>query len=297
MRVVGCHRVGVGESGEFEIGPLETSREAVADAGEATRIGHLSDLHFGKPVDGGSAPARLERWLEAFEKAGVDVVVLSGDLVEQPGDRVGMLRVRHLLERAGMPRVVVPGNHDVGRPGGDGAFYELFGDYPRVERQAGVEFVLLDSLAGPPIEERSPFERLDIQRSGALSTGRVGDRQLRRAAGQLTADAALPRVLVVHHHLRAADEVPGDAPASSAPPDLMVPCLDADRLLDWAARHDVDLAFHGHQHAHWPPYTHEARTAVRYSGSSTRGRPAPRARIVDVAPTREETTIWECALQ
>ena len=296
MQLVGSHHLEYGDTGNLEtLDPLDSPPSTLPDADDTIRLGHLSDPHYGKPLDDGEVPAILEEWLEAFADSDVDVVVLSGDLVETPGDRVGMLRIRRLLEETDLPWVVVPGNHDIVRPSQHGPFGDLFGAYPRIERHAGVEFVLLDSLAEPTVDERTPFERLDLQQTGSLSTGRVGDRQLRRATGQLSGSSEIPRVLVVHHHLRSADDVPGDTPTADAPTALMVPCLDAKQVTRWAAHHDVRLAFHGHQHAHWPPYVVEDQTVVLNSGSSTRGKPTRRARIVDVDPADGPTRIWEVA--
>ena len=125
----------------------------------AVRLGHLSDFHLGKPLAGATVPEVVGRWLADFEAAGVDAIVFSGDLVEIPDRRAPMLWMRRMLDASGIPWVTVPGNHDVRDPG-RGPFYELFGDYPRLERHAGVAFLLLDSMAGLPADERNPFERL-----------------------------------------------------------------------------------------------------------------------------------------
>ncbi|MFB6372308.1 MAG: metallophosphoesterase [Bradymonadaceae bacterium] len=258
----------------------------------AIRLGHISDFHYGKPPKHEEpVPETIATWLADFEEAGVDAVVVSGDLVERPGDRVAMLRMRHLLETSALPCVAVPGNHDIPRPGGDAAFYELFGDYPRIERHAGVDFILLDSLAGLPIRDRTPYERLDYQRDGIPTRGKVGEAQLRRATGLLSG-ADRPRVLVVHHHLHEQDDLLDDPPPG-APPRLMVPCLDADDVLEWAARHGVRTAFHGHRHPHWPPYVERDRVVVFNSGSATRVKPMRRGRLVDVVPGEGPRTVWE----
>ena len=269
--------------------------ELPASDADTLRLGHLSDFHLGKPLEEGDVPTVVGRWLGDFAEAGVDLVVVSGDLVERPGFRSPLLRIRNLLEESGLPWVVVPGNHDVAHPGQPEAFYELFGHYPRVERRAGLEVVLLDSMGGLPVDERRPFDRLEALRSGFYMQGGVGEAQLERADAMLSEKPSGPRILVVHHHLRAADDVLDDPREVAAPPALMVPCLDARRLLDWAADRDVRLAFHGHRHAHWPIYAAEDRIACLNSGSSTRGKPTRRARIVDLAADASSATVWELA--
>lgn len=276
----------------IEVEDLERADRVSPRAGDGLRIGHLSDFHLGKPVEGAGVPERIGEWLDAFRASEVDVVVYTGDLVEEPDDRVGMLRVRYLLEASGIPWVVVPGNHDIARPGGESPYYELFGPYPRVERIAGAEFILLDSFGALAVSERSPFDRLDAGKTGAYSKGRVGSGQLAAVEGRLTPASDRPRILVVHHHLTAEENVVDEPSGSSAPDALMVPCLDAEVVLDWASRFEVVAAFHGHMHAHWPPYAADEGPVVFNSGSSTRGKPDPRARIVDLA-SDGGGTVWE----
>lgn len=259
------------------------------------RLGHLSDFHLGKPLEGAPVPERVERWLETLAEAGTDLVVVSGDLIEEPGVRIDLLRMRRCLERGGLPWVVVPGNHDVAEPGRAGPFGELFGRYPRVERHAGVDVVLLDSFGGYPVEERTPFERLQAAEMGSYSRGRVGRGQLERAEAQLAGSSgehARPRILVVHHHLAAERDVTGESHHEDLPTDMMVPTLDAPEVLRWARRMGIRAAFHGHIHRFWPPYVRR-NVVVLNSGSSTRGRPVPRARLVDLDGDGEVARIWD----
>jgi 3',5'-cyclic AMP phosphodiesterase CpdA len=220
-----------------------------------------------------------------METAEADVLVVSGDLVEEPGARVDLLEVAHRLDSSGIPWVVVPGNHDVAEPGRDGAFGEFFGSYPRVERHAGVDFVLLDSFGGYPVGERTPFERLEAQSQGCYSRGRVGAEQLEAAEARLRGarvdgSEERPRVLVVHHHLADEEAVTGQSHRDKYPTGLMAPCRDAYEVLAWSRKMGVQAAFHGHIHRWWPAYVREDIVALN-SGSSTRGRPRPRARLAD----------------
>jgi 3',5'-cyclic AMP phosphodiesterase CpdA len=279
------------EAGERASGSTETLPD-VAD--REARIGHLSDLHVGKLVEEGpEAPAALEHWLTVFHDVGVDLCVVSGDLVETPGDRVGLIRVRQQLDASGLPWVVVPGNHDVAEPGRPGAFGELFGSYPRVERHAGLDVVLFDSMGGFPADERGPYERLVGSRF-CYMRGRIDKRQLARASARLGETATRPRLLVLHHHLAPRVEIRPDAPPSSAPAKLMVPLLNADRLLEWASRHDVQLIVHGHRHRHWPCYVRRD-IPVFNTGSATRGKPQRRARLVDWAIDGARARVYELA--
>ena len=248
------------------------------------RIAHCSDFHFGKPPrDEISSERAASWWLAEFQRRDADVIVMSGDLVETPGDRDRLRTVHGMLEATGLPYVVVPGNHDVPEPGHPGPFEALFGAYPRVERIEGVEFVLVDSMRGIPTEHRSPEDVANHAENGAYSKGRVGVEQL-AALDELLDTTDDPRVLVVHHHLRvnAPTEV-GFEEAPTAPDGLMAPMEDAPGLLDWAEGRGVRLVFHGHKHNLWEPYEPRDGVLVLNSGTSTRGKPGRprRARLVD----------------
>ncbi len=250
------------------------------------RIAHCSDFHFGKPTrDEVSAERAASWWLAEFQRREADVVVLSGDLVETPGDRERLRQVHGMLEGTGIPYVVVPGNHDVSEPGMSGPFEALFGTFPRVERIGGVEFVLVDSMGGIPVEHRSPEDMANHAQNGAYSKGRVGIEQLAALDELITVGTRAPRVLVVHHHLREnAPTVVGFEDEPTAPEGLMGPLEDARGLLDWAEKRDVRLVFHGHKHNFWEPYEPRDGVMVLNSGTSTRGEKGRerRARVVEL---------------
>ena len=74
----------------------------------ATRILHVSDLHFGA----GNEPI-LERGLVALiERVDPEVVIASGDLTNR-GRRDEHDRAAAFLKRLGPPVLAVPGNHDI----------------------------------------------------------------------------------------------------------------------------------------------------------------------------------------
>ncbi|MFW5967179.1 MAG: metallophosphoesterase family protein [Persicimonas sp.] len=266
---------------------------------DVCRLGHLSDFHFGKPTDDGLPNEEaVERWLDAFEKARVDALAVTGDLVETPGDREGLERAKRLLEAASFRCLVIPGNHDIAHPGKEGPFEELFGPYPRVERAAGAAFLLFDSMGGLPEAERSDRERRDAAERGAFSRGAVGEKQRRRIEEDLGEKPPFGRVVLVHHHLRYnAPTATGWEPDPASPHGFMSPLADARRHLGWAATR-ARLVLHGHKHNFWEPYRPLRGLVVLNSGTAVQAKPGRRrrGRIVDLAADRDALTIHDLAL-
>ena len=249
------------------------------------RIGHISDFHLGKPsYDEITARRALEWWLEEFERREVDLVVVSGDLVETPGDEARLRQCRSMFESSGHDVVVVPGNHDVPEPGQPGPFEEHFGVFPRVVTQSGVQLLLFDSMRGIPVEHRSPDDCAEQQINGAYSKGRIGVEQVAAIDERLASfDQAPVRLLVVHHHLRTNAPTPvGREEDPTAPRGLMAPLEDAEALLDWATDRGVRVIFHGHKHNYWEPYEPRPGLTVLNTGTATRGKASRRrhARLV-----------------
>ncbi|HLI19659.1 MAG TPA: metallophosphoesterase [Stellaceae bacterium] len=81
------------------------------------RIVHSSDVHvsegFTEPLHKGDGTAGLRVVLAAARSARADVVLLAGDTFENNRLSDGLLdRATRLLADAGMPVVILPGNHD-----------------------------------------------------------------------------------------------------------------------------------------------------------------------------------------
>ena len=257
------------------------------------RLAHLSDLHIGQQVDDERLMpmATFRIWLERLQRYEVDLLIVSGDLVERPGDRYGMTRARAMLDDCGVPWLVVPGNHDIKRPGHHDAFNDVFGTYPRLERRCGVDFVLLDSMAGLPLEERDATERL-YGDYVCYTEGRIGPAQLdamSRALAERRRER--PRAIVLHHHVmrQHADLMPLTPKQAGITEDLfgtMKTLMDADALFAWARAHRVRTIYHGHKHLFQQPGLREGNVLVLNAGSSTLRRGIQRARLVDHLPGR-----------
>lgn len=84
-----------------------------ARQGREVRIALVSDVHICDGTNGPVYRARFERAIASVNEAGVDVVMVAGDLTEngRPGQREEFLRLSHGFKA---PVCYVPGNHDVG---------------------------------------------------------------------------------------------------------------------------------------------------------------------------------------
>ena len=83
----------------------------------ALRVVHSSDLHVGEgftePLHKGDGTAGLRVVLAAARAAAADLAILAGDTFEHNRLSAGLLdRAAALLAEAGMPVVILPGNHD-----------------------------------------------------------------------------------------------------------------------------------------------------------------------------------------
>jgi 3',5'-cyclic AMP phosphodiesterase CpdA len=280
-----CAECGAPSPRAFEV--RERTERALARPEGAIRIGHLSDLHIGQRTSEHLDPLAWFRiWLERFREHEVDAVVVSGDLVHRPADREGLLGARAVLEESGLPWVVVPGNHDISRPGWSEVFHEIYGRYPRVETLAGVTFVLLDSMAGLPMAERELAEKLygDVV---CYTEGRIGRRQLAAADALLERSDDDHRVLVLHHHLTRQHPDPMFEAPLVGPVldedlfDTMKTLHDAEEVCQWAAARRVRVVLHGHKHLFQQPGVRDGGIVVLNGGSSTLER-RKRARLVDM---------------
>lgn len=192
-----------------------------------------------------------------------------------------------LLRDSGLRWAVIPGNHDVERPGQPGTFSEIFGEYPRVERWGPLELVLLDSNAGLAVEDRGTIEG-GMGRLKCFTEGRVGLEQLARVEAQLGQSATQAvgpavgpvRVMLLHHHLS-----PQHAERLAPLVDdtllgTMGVLKDADAVRCWAMEHQVALVLHGHKHTMLRTGMLGGEILILNGGSSTQG-PRPRIRLVD----------------
>lgn len=282
-----CSQPAARASQDLPFSPLDFGKQE-----GAVRVVHLSDLHIGQPLPPQQlkAMAAFRIWLKQLSTSQVDLLVVSGDLVERPGDGYGLERVHALLLDCGMSWLVVPGNHDIKRPGHHDVFNEIFGDYPRIETHHGIDFILFDSMAGLPLEERDVAERM-YGDYVCYTEGRVGNLQFAAMEDELRSRPIRPRAIVLHHHVmrQHADLMPMVPKQTGFTEDLlgtMKALLDAERLFDWALEHGVRTIYHGHKHLFQQPGIRGNHLLVLNGGTSTLRRRTQVGRMIDYLPGR-----------
>jgi 3',5'-cyclic AMP phosphodiesterase CpdA len=152
----------------------------------ATRILHVSDLHFGARDD-----PILERGLTALiERVGPELVIASGDLTNR-GRRAEHERAAAFLKRLGLPVLAIPGNHDIPYTF-PARFTSTWSEFERQWQTTEPEFI----GAGAHVVG------LNSVRPWRHQSGGVSDAQLGRAAAKLheAADDKL-RVVALHHQM------------------------------------------------------------------------------------------------
>lgn len=221
----------------------------------ATRIAHLSDLHFGKIAH----PGIVDALVNEVNQRDLDLVAISGDLTQRARS-IEYQAAAAMLEAFSAPTIVVPGNHDVypwWRP-----FARIFQPLVRFRRHIS--------------EEKSPsFRRAGLAVLGINSAhgrtvkgGRIGrgERSAMEAFFRQTSADDF-KVLVIHHHLIQIQAL--------GPHDI---AQNARKTLDLAGELRVDLILCGHLHiSHIEPVeivpeTHRIVIASAGTSTSSRGR-------------------------
>lgn len=196
-----------------------------------TRIAHISDIHFGRIAH----PGIVDALVSDINAAGVDLVVVSGDLTQRAFGHQ-FRAARQMLNRFDAPHLVVPGNHDVypwWRP-----FSRLLDPLRRYRRI--IEPDLAPSWQNGDVAVRG----INSAFGWTVQGGRITGRELSQIQNGFDgAPGGALKVLVVHHHLAELVALAGHDIAR-----------DAEQAFDTARRAGVDLILCGHLHiAHIAP--------------------------------------------
>lgn len=186
-------------------------------------IAHLSDLHFGR-VD----ESLLMPLIVFLHAAKPDVLVVSGDLTQRAKSQE-FIAARDFLENFTIPKIIVPGNHDVPLYN---VFHRFLNPLKRYQRHITADmepFFADDEIA---------VLGMNSARSLTFKRGRVNSDQLERVRARLgTLDGKLVKILVTHH--------PFDLPAHMSKDDLVG---SARKAMTAFASCGVDVLLGGHMH-------------------------------------------------
>lgn len=217
-----------------------------------TTLLHISDTHFGTE----QAPV-VEALVRLSNDLSPDLLVLSGDITQRARPEQ-FAAARRFVDRLGVPRLVIPGNHDI--PLFNGVARLLF-PYARFQSTFG------ETLE--PMHDSADLLVLCVKTTRRLRhvEGQVSAAQIERVALRLhSARPGQLRVVVVHQPLL----VEGEAEKKH----LLRGCEAA--LQHWAAA-GADVALGGHIHL---PYVRElspagaggARIVVAQAGTALSSR-------------------------
>ncbi len=192
----------------------------------ATRIAHISDLHFSaKSLEQVTA---LER---SICEMAPDMVVISGDLTRS-GKKEEFQQARAFVDLLRVPTMVLPGNHDIPMPGlwarlkaPSQRFESYFSDMPAFLETSDLLVVGLNTAVG-------------WQPGFDWSLGYLVPSRVEAAAAMLAAqDGKKLRIVVCHHPLHPHPLDPGRSRTFGGP-----------KAFDRLCSAGMDLLLHGHLH-------------------------------------------------
>ena len=187
---------------------------------------HISDLHFGPPY----VPETGEALLRIAPRLEPDAIVVSGDLTQR-AKRAQFEQAQRFLSRLpDVPRLIIPGNHDV----------PLYRVAERLVRPRGLYQQIITQDLNPVLRVKDAviigLDSTSPRRT--ISNGRLHLDQLERCRAvfrDAPHDAA--RIVVAHHHF---------APAPDYRRDQVMP--KARRAIECFVELGVEMILGGHLH-------------------------------------------------
>ncbi len=227
-----------------------------------TTLAHVSDLHFGR-----EDPVLAEALLVALRELAPDVIVVSGDFTQRAKKRQFRAARAFLRSLPKVPRLVVPGNHDVSSTNIFERALRPLRRYRRFITQDLAPCLQMDGVA---------IAGINTVRTLKTKDGRINPAQVETACRQLAGagDGAL-RVVVTHH--------PMDLPAADRKHAVVT---RAPAAMKRFAECGVDLFLSGHLHSGLA-----MTTAARYPGLRWAAVVAHAGTAISTR-TREEANGW-----
>lgn len=187
------------------------------------RIIHISDIHFGRD-DIRVVEAVTKKIFELH----ADLIAVSGDLTQR-AKRREFAEAKAFLDQFNIPKVVVPGNHDV--PMFD-FLHRIFTPYKKYG-----EFIGLDK---EPVfaDEEMIVMGINTARSFVVKGGRINEEQVARIKAQMCGlDDKMLKIVVSHH--------PFDVPEGHTEEDVVG---RAKEMMPKIAECGADVFLSGHLH-------------------------------------------------
>ena len=187
------------------------------------KIVHVSDIHFGKADEVVAG--------ELFEKVNElspDLMIVSGDLTQRA--RRGQFRdARAFLDRFMMPKIIVPGNHDI-------PLYNVIARFARPLKKYNEFFG--DDHEPWFFDGELAVAGVNTARSLTVKGGRINEEQVERLRTRLNeVDNNVLKIVVSHH--------PFDLPETFDDDDIVG---RAKRFMPELANCGADLFLAGHLH-------------------------------------------------
>jgi 3',5'-cyclic AMP phosphodiesterase CpdA len=166
------------------------------------KLVHLSDLHLGR-IDA-DLPGPLADTIRQLDP---HLLVVSGDLTQRARSHQFAL-ARTFLDSLAMPRIVVPGNHDIPL---HNLFDRMWRPLEKYRRHLG------DEVEPEYLDDEIAVFGVNTARSLTFKDGRISHAQLARLEARLASlPASLSRVIVTHHPL----DLPAHAAGNEAALDM-----------------------------------------------------------------------------
>lgn len=240
---------------------------------------HLSDLHFGR-VD----QALLDPLSNLIRRLAPDLLVVSGDLTQRARSQE-FIAARAFLDTLSIPRIVVPGNHDI-------SLHNLFDRFLRPLHK--YKRYITDDLQPFFIDDKIAVAGVNTARSLTIKDGRINHEQMVQISARFAGlPNSLVKIIVTHHPFDLPDQIHNAKLVGRA-----------DAALRNFANCGADLLLAGHLHA-----SHAGTTDARYpidgfaalvvqagTATSTRGRgEANSFNVIRASPAQitTERYAWE----
>lgn len=199
-------------------------------------IVQLSDLHFGAILE-----PTLEPLVAFLGELKPDLTIVSGDLTQRATPEQ-FIEARDYLRRLPVPRMVIPGNHDV-------PLYNVFRRF--VSPLDNYDEYITREHNPCYIDDEIAVVALNSARSFTFKNGDIDEQQLTTAATNFAgATNHQVRIVVTHH--------PFDVPVGLSGVDII---RHAKRTVSALVAHHVDLYLTGHLHL-----VHRASASVLVPG-------------------------------